>query len=659
MRLTFPLLMLLLFFKTWSQNPATIFSIPSRNIVLPCGTNCTSISAIVPNIKQSDDYIVTSIPYLPFAYSTPAATEVLNAYNDDKWSTKIGIGFPFCFYGITYPTLLMGSNSNITFDTIRAGASSGYAIFSIAPIPNVIYAPATIFGPYHDLNANPLLTPQPADRKIEYRVEGIAPKRRFIASYNDVPYYHSSCTAYHATHEMVLYEGTGVIEVYIQDKPYCPGWNGGLAILGIQNKTRTKAVAPPGKNATQWGSTGMKEAYRFTPYGGSPQFKKAELLVNGSVVALADTATGTPGNLNLNFSNVCPTQDSTAYVLRVTYRACSDTSQDISFDDTVYVKKAIPALSLTTQNATCTNGGTITASLNGATGTFQYSLNGGAAQTSNIFTNLTAGNYIVTAINGSCSVNAKDSIALINNLAVSVLPSDTSLCIGAGFTPVVSSSATSYSWAPTAGLSSSSVAMPTITATQNTQYTVTATQGQCTAKSTLTVTVFSGAQANAGPDQTIITGDQVQLLATGSAGSYLWSPSTGISATNILQPFASPVLSTTYTFKVTTSQGCTASDDVLVTVVPYCVKPMEAFTPNGDGINDLWLVTTGNCLKSAKVAVFNRYGSKVFESQDYKNNWDGTYKGAPLPDGTYYYIITYQLINGKTVYQKGNVTILR
>jgi len=85
---------------------------------------------------------------------------------------------------------------------------------------------------------------------------------------------------------------------------------------------------------------------------------------------------------------------------------------------------------------------------------------------------------------------------------------------------------------------------------------------------------------------------------------------------------------------------------------------MEAFTPNGDGVNDLWLVTNGNCVTNITAQVFNRYGAKVFESNDYKNNWNGTYKGKPLPDGTYYYIISFNLLNGKKELLKGNLTIL-
>jgi gliding motility-associated-like protein len=87
---------------------------------------------------------------------------------------------------------------------------------------------------------------------------------------------------------------------------------------------------------------------------------------------------------------------------------------------------------------------------------------------------------------------------------------------------------------------------------------------------------------------------------------------------------------------------------------------MEAFTPNGDGINDKWLVTDGGaCTSKIIVSVFNRYGGLVYNNENYQNNWDGTYKGKPVPDGTYYYVINYKLVTGNTIALKGNVTILR
>jgi gliding motility-associated-like protein len=643
-----------------AQNPATVFTIANRNIQLPCGATCTTITAQVPHIKQSSNYVVTNPAYLPFAYTTTGGTVVSSIYVDDTWSQAISPGFNFCFYGSTYSQLLMGSNSAITFNTALAGQGSGYSISATTgAIPNTAYAASMIFGPYHDID--PGLSS--ANKKIEYRVEGVAPKRRFIASYNDMPYFGSSCTAPRATHQMVLYEATGVIEVYIKDKPFCTGWNSGLSILGVQNQTRTSAVAATGKNATVWGAAAMDSCFRFTPSGGVSRLKSAELVVNGTVVANADTSTFSAGILNLNFPNVCPTADSTAYVIRVTYNDCiGDPPTDVVFTDTVFVKKdASPALALSKTDANCTTNGTITATATGGgQAPKEYSINGTTYQSSNVFTNVAPGTYSVTVRNvgSNCSTTQPITVAFINNLTINQ-PAGGSICRGASFTPQVTSNAATYSWTPTTGVSNPAIANPVLTPDQTTTYTVTATLGSCTVQRTIVVTVFPGAVVNAGPDAIIIAGDVYPMQATASAGTYLWTPSTGLSATNVLNPNASPAITTTYTLRATTTQGCFAEDNMTLTVVPYCIKPMNAFTPNGDGINELWLITNGNCLKSARAQVFNRYGAKVFESSDYKNTWDGTYKGDPLPDGTYYYIIDYKLINGKTVYLRGNVTILR
>src|SRR5688572_8132801 len=131
--LLFSILLLSIF--SWSQNPATIFDIPNRNVLLNCGSSCLNITAKIPHIKQTNDYIMESMPYLPFAYTTPGGTEVTAIYSDDTWSPVINQGFPFCFYGITYNSLLMGSNSNITFTTSLAGMGSGYVIDPGVTIP--------------------------------------------------------------------------------------------------------------------------------------------------------------------------------------------------------------------------------------------------------------------------------------------------------------------------------------------------------------------------------------------------------------------------------------------------------------------------------------------------------------------------------------------
>jgi gliding motility-associated-like protein len=649
---------LLPFFHAWAQNPATIFTNLKRDTTLPCSVTCMQITATVPHIKQTTDYIVTPMQYLPFAYSTTGSTEVTPIYQDDTWSPKLAIGFPFCFYNITYPSLLMGSNSNITFDTTQAGFGSGYSIGATGQIPNTAYAKAMIFGPYHDIEPSNTMNPAPTNRRIEYRVYGVAPARRFIASYNDVAYFSASCSGNKATHQMVLYESTGVIEVYIKDKPVCTAWNGGRSILGIQDDTRTKGVAAPGYNATTWGSTGMNEAYRFTPSGGAPRFKRAEIVLNGNVVATADTVAGTAGHLNLSFPNVCPTADSTAYVLRVTYGTCNNPALDVTYTDTVRVKRPTPVINLVTVNQGCTTNGSITANVVGG-GSFQYSINGGAVQSTNVFNNLAAGTYYVSVQNGSCAASATTTLTLQNNLNVNIITPDTSICQGASFTPRVTSNATAYSWTPSSNVNPTNTLQPVLTPNGNSRFIITASTGPCVVRDTINVSVFATPSVNAGPDLTIINGDQIQLQATGTAGStWSWTPPTGLSATNVLQPTASPTQTTTYTVRQTTTQGCVTTDSTTVTVL-NCIDPMTAFTPNGDGVNDRWLVTLGPCLKTARVEVYNRYGAQVYRNDNYSNNWDGTYNGKPVPDGTYYFVVRYTLVNGQPREMKGNVTILR
>ena len=100
---------------------------------------------------------------------------------------------------------------------------------------------------------------------------------------------------------------------------------------------------------------------------------------------------------------------------------------------------------------------------------------------------------------------------------------------------------------------------------------------------------------NAGPDFIIVDGDNVTLSgsSTGTPGTIAWAPAGSLTNSNTFTPVAKPNVTTTYTMTVTDQNGCISTDNALVTVIPYCIKVMNAFTPNGDGMNDRWLVTTG------------------------------------------------------------------
>lgn len=171
------------------------------------------------------------------------------------------------------------------------------------------------------------------------------------------------------------------------------------------------------------------------------------------------------------------------------------------------------------------------------------------------------------------------------------------------------------------------------------RYTYTASNG-CTNYREQTVTVFDVPSADAGPDRFILEGGAELLLgnAKGNNLSYAWSPSTALNTTSILQPIASPTDDITYTLNVTSADGCVAKDQVFVKVLKSPTIP-NVFSPNGDGINDLWEIKYLNTYPGATVEVYNRYGQLAFQSKGYSKPWDGTYDGKPLPAGTYYYIV--------------------
>lgn len=181
---------------------------------------------------------------------------------------------------------------------------------------------------------------------------------------------------------------------------------------------------------------------------------------------------------------------------------------------------------------------------------------------------------------------------------------------------------------------------------------------------TVTVPTRPAPVVTAGPDRTIVEGFATTLqgsVVQGNGTAVAWTPNSTLTGANTFSPEARPLTTTTYTMTVTDANGCVGTDNAIVTVLPYCLKVMDAFTPNNDGLNDRWIVTNngGACADLVKVAVFNRYGGEVYRNDNYTNNWDGTYKGKPVADGTYYYVVTIRLINGTQVTVKGDVTILR
>lgn len=192
------------------------------------------------------------------------------------------------------------------------------------------------------------------------------------------------------------------------------------------------------------------------------------------------------------------------------------------------------------------------------------------------------------------------------------------------------------------------------------------TPAGCTWTGTTTVNVseVSGGAVNATVDQNIVVaGTTVQLGATPTNGvTYSWQPSGQVSNPNIGNPTS--VVNQTTTFVVTVSDGiCTKNDSVTVTVFEFnCGLPdiyvPNAFTPNGDGSNDV-LFVRGRYITSLDFKIFDRWGELVFSTTDQGKGWDATYKDKPVDPAVFVYWLKVRCADGQEHFEKGNVTVIR
>lgn len=198
-----------------------------------------------------------------------------------------------------------------------------------------------------------------------------------------------------------------------------------------------------------------------------------------------------------------------------------------------------------------------------------------------------------------------------------------------------------YLWSPSASLSDSSLADPFAMPGDTTTYYLTVTIGSCTAVDSVTIYVYPVPPVDAGNDITIPSGSTVGLNANGvvTGWEYSWEPSQLLDDPTLTNPMATPEESTWFFVTVTDDNGCMSTDSVLVEVTPGINFP-DGITPNGDGINDVWVIDNIQLFEDAIVEVYNRWGQLLWQSAPaYPIPWDGTFEGKELPVGTYYYII--------------------
>ncbi len=170
----------------------------------------------------------------------------------------------------------------------------------------------------------------------------------------------------------------------------------------------------------------------------------------------------------------------------------------------------------------------------------------------------------------------------------------------------------------------------------------------------VTVTLQPPPPVDAGPDLVIPQGGIAYLNGTGGLVA-VWTPGNSLSDSTLFNPEATPDSTTTYNLFVMDGLGCTNETQVKVTVEDTSIVLVvpNTITPNNDGFNDSWVLSGIEKFTSVEVCVYNSYGKLILQTNNYTNNWKGTYKGKKLPDGVYPYRI---LADGEEM--KGLLNIL-
>ncbi|MBC7937356.1 MAG: gliding motility-associated C-terminal domain-containing protein [Rhizobacter sp.] len=172
------------------------------------------------------------------------------------------------------------------------------------------------------------------------------------------------------------------------------------------------------------------------------------------------------------------------------------------------------------------------------------------------------------------------------------------------------------------------------------------------------VTVQPPVPAYAGNDTTAVLGIPHQLFSSGGR-DYLWSPSAVLNSSTMQNPLATLMNDQKFVVRVTDVAGCIGYDSVFVKAYagPAYYIP-NAFTPNGDGLNDVFRPVPAGIVITEWFRIFNRLGETVFENNEYMKGWDGTFRGQKQPTGAYVWIIRGVDRNGKKVDMRGSVMLV-
>lgn len=340
--------------------------------------------------------------------------------------------------------------------------------------------------------------------------------------------------------------------------------------------------------------------------------------------------------------------------------ACMATT-DTSISEPTALLAFINAFTSASCTNTCDGTSTITA-LGGTPGAgYSYSWNSTPAQNTVTADSLCVGSYICFVTDANACVTS-DTVIIASPTSMTLVTSTTATdCYDSTGTATVNPSGGTpgytYNWST--GNDTSITALGLADGT----YTVTVTDNNgCSQSQTAVVTTVPGPTVVAtASDITIMAGNTASLFVS-PTGAYLWSPGATLNCDTCQSPVASPVETTTYCVIVTDTNNCVDSGCVTIEVeFPCDLTVPNAFSPNNDGKNDvLTLHGWDKCVTTFSMIIFNRWGEKIFESDNPSVSWDGfSGNDKNLNSAVFVYFIKATLISGEDIIRKGNVSVVK
>lgn len=267
----------------------------TKMILIPCSQRTYTVKPELRVVGGAiTGYEVKPIPYSP-PYPLTEGDDV-DLQSDDQFTGITYLPFKFCFYENVYDKLLMAPNGYLTFNTQYANQHSPWNLqgfTSNLPLPNIPEeARNAIYGVYEDID--PRVAINTGTGTFKWAIRGEAPCRVFINSYFDIPLF--SHNSLRQSYQIVLYEGTNIIDVYVMKRHLPPSWNGGRGIIGVQNADGTKATCAPGRDMLDKWSTinpttgkNVAEAWRFTPITEGKNYTMTWTDMNGVELGKGDS----------------------------------------------------------------------------------------------------------------------------------------------------------------------------------------------------------------------------------------------------------------------------------------------------------------------------------------------------------------------------------